>query len=307
MAGKHVRGKKDRPAGNSAPGGGAGSRSAAPRPPRVPGAAAAAPVAASVPGAAAAPEVTSATAPAAPLVDEYGLPLDDSTIREELVKRVSAMSAHKVALGPVIGVIVVVLLLGACLIARAGSDRQANAAFSAGIKYFDLGDYPRAAQALKEAVAYDPANAKAEQMLGWSLDATNDLKGAAQHYEAYLKLSPRNAEVWYNLGAVYRQRKDYKKAVRCFKKALAIDSGYFSAAGELGDMYVATGEYQKGIEQYRRLIGLSHSNVKIADLHVTIGRVYAKAGNRASAIREWKLALRIDPTSTKARSSLASP
>jgi Flp pilus assembly protein TadD len=89
--------------------------------------------------------------------------------------------------------------------------------------FHDSGQYARAAEALKAAVAIDPENAVAHCNLGEIYKHLNLIDDAIRELEVAKGLNPDLADIYINLGIIYD---DYaandKKALECYRQYLAL-------------------------------------------------------------------------------------
>ncbi|MCY2959995.1 MAG: tetratricopeptide repeat protein [Planctomycetota bacterium] len=151
--------------------------------------------------------------------------------------------------------------LAARLGARGAAARRANALLR-------LGRGPEALEALRRAVAADPANAVARRGLAIALVESGDLPGARREFET----------------------------------AIASDPNDWEANSGLGNVLLALGDTQGAIVRQRRAIELSPG---FANAHANLGRALEAQGDAAAAELAFREALRIDADSTNAAGGLS--
>ena len=99
---------------------------------------------------------------------------------------------------------------------------------NSGTVYYKKGDYLKAADSLKQAVADDPNDKEAVQLLGLSYYLAGRPAEAIPYLEKVQTWYPRaNVDASYILGISYIQAKDYPNACKAFAKMFDVpaDSG----------------------------------------------------------------------------------
>lgn len=126
------------------------------------------------------------------------------------------------------------------------------------IAYFNNGQYKKAVEPLRRALALDPQSVPARHMLGKTYFMLGEFGPAAKELETALQLAPRDYDVAYTLGLAYLKPRQFAPA-----KAI-----YDRMVEQLGDR---------------------------PQLRVLIGRAYRETGFLAEAIEEFKKAAALDP------------
>ena len=91
----------------------------------------------------------------------------------------------------------------------------------------------KAAALCREALAIDPADAQAHNMLGYALSEGGDKAGAEAAYRAAIAADPQHANAHQNLGSILGERGDLAGAARLFAAALKIDPSDAGAKANL--------------------------------------------------------------------------
>ncbi|MFN8549942.1 MAG: tetratricopeptide repeat protein [Candidatus Obscuribacterales bacterium] len=97
---------------------------------------------------------------------------------------------------------------------------QACVPFNQGITFYRAGNYPKAIEKYKEAIAIYPHDYDFYNNLGLTYKKNNELDLAAEALKKSIELKPNVWESWSNLGSVYKHQKKAKEAVDAFSKAL---------------------------------------------------------------------------------------
>jgi len=126
------------------------------------------------------------------------------------------------------------------------------------IAYFSAQQYEKALVPATKALAIDPNNAGAHQMLGKTYFMLGDLEKAIVELESTAKLAPNDVDVVYTLGIAYLRNRQT------------------AAAKQLYDSLIKTFGDQP-------------------QLHVVIGRAYRQSGLLPDAAVEFKKAIALDP------------
>ena len=226
-----------------------------------------------------------------------------------------------VAGATVLGVVV------ACLppvVPQIGSRRLGYVSLGAG--FSELGNYPGAVAAYREAIALAPRIAAPHHDLAIALEHVGRPDEAAAEFETALRLDPQSAASHDDLGALLVRRGDLEGATSHLQEALRIDPSRSSAAANLGIVASARGRLDEAVVWYRKAIELLPSqpkyhyqlSVALADqnrgdeaaeelatvlrldprsaaAHDDLGVLLAKRGDLASALKEFQEAYRIDP------------
>jgi tetratricopeptide (TPR) repeat protein len=95
-------------------------------------------------------------------------------------------------------------------------------------------------------------------------EAAGDWAGAEAAYRGFLQTAPASAEGWTNLGVVLARQERFEAAIQAYRKALRIRPG-------------------------------------LAPVRLDLGLAYYKTGNRAAAIREFRLSLQKDRSNRQVR------
>jgi len=116
------------------------------------------------------------------------------------------------------------LRLGLEKVAESPDDPNAHAEL--GHQYAELGDYPRAAQAYRQAVALAPSNAVLLKDLGSALYLMRRGDEARRAFDLAVKIDPGLADAWRNLGVLHAGAKEWDRALACFERAFACDPAW---------------------------------------------------------------------------------
>lgn len=130
----------------------------------------------------------------------------------------------------VFAAVAVVTLLGASPVLAEGRPfpgkgeqakwEQASVPFDQGVAFYRAGNYAKAIEKYKQAIAIYPHDYDFYNNLGLTYKKNNELDLAAEALKKSIELKPNVWESWSNLGSVYKHQKKSQEAVDAFAKAL---------------------------------------------------------------------------------------
>jgi tetratricopeptide (TPR) repeat protein len=167
-----------------------------------------------------------------------------------------------------------------------------KAYFMLGRAFHELGRWEKAIWAYSEAVRLNRDFAEAYRNLGLAFHQIGNLANSAHNYEQALRLQPQQAAVLSNLGVVYNQLNKPDAAADCFRKALSIDPTYVDASYNLGNLYLKQANLDKAIACYTRTLALNPLHLQALG---NIGRAHHRKGQLDQAMRFYEKALSIHP------------
>jgi tetratricopeptide (TPR) repeat protein len=118
-----------------------------------------------------------------------------------------------------------------------------------------------------------------------SRESENDLRAA-------LARSPRSFDANYRLGEFYFVTKRHREAIPLLEAAYQIDPKNHANAYDLAMAYRASGDLTRARDQVRRMLAIKDG----ADDHRLLGDLDERLGDPLGAVREFELAVRMDPS-----------
>ena len=184
----------------------------------------------------------------------------------------------------------------------------------------DLGRWDAARPFLEQARALRPGSEVVRYQLGRAAAAAGDHAAAVDHLEAVLRQNPGATVVHYPLGLAYRGLGDLDNARRHLDRSGGrTDGGYSAGVGlSMADPLVeelrnvlrspqrhrtlalqadANGDRAEAVRQFRLALELEPDD---ADLQLSLGMALDRAGRAREALVELEAALRLDPQSAQA-------
>lgn len=143
-------------------------------------------------------------------------------------------------------------------------------------------DWASAEQGFKRALELDPNSLEYCQCYADLLAGMGRFPEAIAILEQGIRLNPLSSAIQAAMGRVLVWQKNYDAAIPYLQKALEIDPENAVANLFLGEAYEVKGDFSKALaatEQYLHLRGVDPDNSPL------VGRIYAKQGRRADALR----------------------
>ena len=195
-----------------------------------------------------------------------------------------------------------------------------------GLAHYGLGEYAAAIPSLKEATTSDPQNlpfrlalahsclwskqyqcvldvyheivtlnaesAEADMLAGEALDEMKDKAGAAQQFRAAVKADPKEPNVHFGLGYLLWGLLQFDEAAKEFNAELANNPDHAQALTYLADSEMQLSHPEAASPLIEKAIRM---DPKIELAHLDLGILYSDAGRRDDALREMKIAERLNP------------
>jgi tetratricopeptide (TPR) repeat protein len=195
-----------------------------------------------------------------------------------------------------------------------------------GLAHYGVGEYAAAIHYLKKATAADPQNlpfrltlaqsclwskqyqcvldvyheivtlnadsAEADMLAGEALDEMKDKPGAAQQFRAAVKADPKLPEVHFGLGYLLWGLLQFDEAAKEFQAELDNNPNDAQALTYLADCDIQLGHPEAAPPLLEKAV---HIDPRIELAHLDSGILYGDAGRREDALRELKMAEKLNP------------
>jgi tetratricopeptide (TPR) repeat protein/transglutaminase-like putative cysteine protease len=143
------------------------------------------------------------------------------------------------------------------------STATAEEYYESGTAAFQSGNYQRAADLLKLAVAADAKHKSAWNNLGRAHLALRRYDDALAAFQKQIEVNPYDEWSYNNMGRVYVAQGKYPEAEKAFKKQLEINPLDRYSHGNLGDMYIRWKKYPEAITEFQAQQHLDANNVAV--------------------------------------------
>ncbi len=120
------------------------------------------------------------------------------------------------------------------------------------------------------------------------------------------KMYPNSFSAHYVLGKSYISRGMNDKALGEIKKASTINPEHAEAHFTLGYLYIEMpGFSREAVAEFRAVVEYSKDPSEVSDAHTNIGNILARSGLVSAAVREYRLALEVNPDNAAAAKNLS--
>ena len=160
-----------------------------------------------------------------------------------------------------------------------------------GIDYYNQKNYDKALDMFKTAVAVDPMNAKAWIFGGECAAEEKDYGHAAEAFEHAAELLPHHPGPLYRLSDMLFSTGKYQEAIVELRRVFVINPHDGRAWDRIGNCYLALKSDSLAVDAFRTAV---RYNPGLAEAHSMLGTFYAKAHNKAAALKEYKVLQNLD-------------
>ncbi|MFN7927181.1 MAG: tetratricopeptide repeat protein [Blastocatellia bacterium] len=177
-------------------------------------------------------------------------------------------------------------------------EREAATVFDQAVELHDKKQLDAAIAKLTAVVGMQPNNSEAYNLLGVCYDEKGQFKAAQDEYKKAIQLEPINARFLNNLGYSYYLASNDKQAIKWYQKALKFTPDDRRIMNNLGLSYGRRGDYTRAKDQFVKAVGEQGA-------YLNLGYIYSQQGRYQQAIENFEAALRLQPNSLVAMTSLA--
>jgi len=117
---------------------------------------------------------------------------------------------------------------------------------------YDMGNVATALPALQKMLELDPTNAFAQDALGWSRLAKNELPQAQAAFEKAIAENPQGTLSRFRLAHTYRLQGQYQQAIETLRQTQKVDPSDPSVFYDMGIAYDSMGDRSKARESFAR-------------------------------------------------------
>jgi tetratricopeptide (TPR) repeat protein len=229
------------------------------------------------------PSAASGRAPDSPLV-LIPLTAEDAARKSRRVKAVWILAA------------VIVLAGSAWMYKHSNDPVEAQQAFAAAQRLFDVARYEQVIVSCDRAIALKPDFAEAYLLRGKARVAHYDADLAAADFSKAIELRPRDPQVLLERASAYVDQKNYRAAIADATGALAIDSHLARAYNLRATALRATGDAQKAVADFTSAVKLQPDS----DNYYQRGATYQILVDHHNAIEDFAEAIANDPDKPQA-------
>jgi len=153
-----------------------------------------------------------------------------------------------------------------------------------------------------EALGYiTPDNADAHNNLGQRYKERGEYLKAIEEYRKAVAMRPDFAAAYNNMGVCYGKLRRYDEAEAAMRKAIDLKPDDYMAMNNLAVMYIETKRFSKAVDAARRAVAVEPGYV---NGHITLGGAHAMNQEYDEAEAAFRRALELDPHNTAATENL---
>lgn len=172
-----------------------------------------------------------------------------------------------------------------------------KALYQLGLHYLGKRDYPVVDKICFKALEIDPDNAEMVNILAQNYYLRGWHDESITWFEKLIALGQSSPYIHNNLGVSYRKVNKYKKAIEQYLILLRIDDEDYGIHHILAELYGQTRDIEKA--EYHAKQALYFKDLPLDDIYITLGRAYHINKKFEKAVKQYQLALKIDPTHIK--------
>ena len=154
----------------------------------------------------------------------------------------------------------------------------------------------------QQVLALKGESAEADMLAGEAFDQIGNSVAAEKQLRAAVQIDPQEPNVHFGLGYLLWKQSRWSDAAREFQLELDKNSEHKSARIYLADAWVRQGEFVKAQAALEELVSTHQSEPLV---HRDLGIIYANAGRNDDAIREFRLATKLDPNDAETHLEIA--
>jgi len=154
----------------------------------------------------------------------------------------------------------------------------------------------------EQILALKGESAEADMLAAQAFDQMGNNVAAEKQLRAVAQINPREPNVHFGLGYLLWKQSQWSDAAQEFQLELDGDPKHKISRIYLADAWVQQGEFGKAQSELEDLVSNDQSEPPV---HRDLGIIYANAGRNDDAIRELRLAVKLDPDDPETHSEIA--
>gem|GEM_PF-4417602 len=159
-----------------------------------------------------------------------------------------------------VGLVIIILLLGATLYKTAWIDFRANLCLMRGVKYRANEEWGNAISHYKKATSIDPYLLTAHYRLAYAYNEIGDLDKAIETYKNILQIAPHYARAEANIGKLYMKKDMLDEALLYFRKAETLNPYDIDLLCSIGSLYIRLNDPKNAKCYLRRALTIEPGN-----------------------------------------------
>jgi tetratricopeptide (TPR) repeat protein len=141
-------------------------------------------------------------------------------------------------------------------------------------------------------------SAEADMLAGEAFDQMRDGTAAVKELRAAILADPKEPNVHFGLGYLLWTQSQWTEAAQEFQSELENNPEHVKARTYLADTQLRQSAFAKALPELEKLVASDQSEPLV---HRDLGIIYANMGRNEDAIRELRLAMKLDPDDVESR------
>lgn len=172
---------------------------------------------------------------------------------------------------------------------------------SQGFLYMSDDDYAEAIKSAEKAIEKNGDNEDAYRVIGGVYYKKEEYNLALTNYTKAIEINNRSKKALVERGNTYYELNQYENAMSDYKKALELDINYASAYNGVAIINHSKEEYDLALTNYTKAIAIDSNTIYFSNR----GNVFNKLIQPENAIKDYKIAIKLDPNNSSAYNGLA--
>ncbi len=153
----------------------------------------------------------------------------------------------------------------------------------------------KAIELANQVLAIDPNNAEAYRIIGYANEIQNKFQDALAAYDTSLRLLPDNALVYNQIGHTYDLMGDMAKAKENYIKANSIKNDIDQVHMNLGRVYAREGNIEAAVTEFEMALVLAENARLKAEIFYTLGNFKVQSNDITTAMEYMEHSVAADP------------
>lgn len=165
------------------------------------------------------------------------------------------------------------------------NERDATVLYESGLVELSRRQYTTAAERFARVMELEPANARAQLLLGVSYALQGNTNSELVELERAVSMDPENSLAHFVLGLAYTKLERREKGVEELERAVELDPYKAEYHRLLGSAYIGVRKYDEAIEQLQKALNLGPGNAETQMLAGALHGIHGKQDDAVALLR----------------------